>query len=68
MPSNPFRPLQEYMPIFILLFGAVSAEVGMELEIATMAIKNPARLLGIMPKTDEVQLADELFGVAQGVP
>jgi len=26
------------MPIFILLFGAVSAEVGMELEIATMAI------------------------------
>ena len=38
MPSNPFRPLQEYMPIFILLFGAVAAEVGMELEIATMAI------------------------------
>ena len=38
MHSNPFRLLQEYMPIFILLFGAVSAEVGMELEIATMAI------------------------------
>ncbi len=38
MPSNPFRLLQEYMPILILLFGAVSAEVGMEMEIATMAI------------------------------
>ncbi len=38
MPSNPFRPLQEYLPILILLFGAISAEVGMEMEIATMAI------------------------------
>ena len=38
MPSNPFRPLQEYMPILILLFRAISAEVGMEMEIATMAI------------------------------
>ena len=38
MPSNPFKLLQEHVPIFILLFGAVSAEVGMELEIATMAI------------------------------
>ena len=38
MPSNPIRPLQEYLPIFILLFGAISAEVGMEMEIATMAI------------------------------
>ena len=38
MRSNPFQFLQEYMPIFILLVGAVSAEVGMEMEIATMAI------------------------------
>ena len=38
MHSNPFRFLLEYMPIFILLFGAVSAEIGMEMEIATMAI------------------------------
>ena len=38
MHSNPFSLLQEYIPIFILLFGAVSAEVGMELEGATMGI------------------------------
>ena len=38
MPSNPFVPLLRYIPILILVFGAISAEVGMELEIATMAI------------------------------
>ena len=38
MPSNPFKLLQEHVPILILLFGAITAEVGMELEIATMAI------------------------------
>jgi hypothetical protein len=38
MPNNRSRFLPEYIPIFILLFGAISAEVGMELEIATMAI------------------------------
>jgi hypothetical protein len=38
MQSNPFRFLLEYIPILILLFGAVSAEIGMELEITTMAI------------------------------
>jgi len=38
MQSNPFRLLIQYIPIFILLFGAISAEIGMELEIATMAI------------------------------
>jgi len=38
MQSNPFRFLIQYIPIFILLFGAISAEIGMELEIATMAI------------------------------
>ena len=38
MQSNPFRFLLEYIPILILLFGAVSDEVGMELETATMAI------------------------------
>ena len=35
---QPFRLLLQYVPIFILLFGAISAEVGMEMEIATMAI------------------------------
>ena len=38
MRTNPFKLLQEYMPILILLFGAITAEVGMETEIATMAI------------------------------
>ena len=38
MQSNPFRFLSGYIPILILLFGAVSAEIGMELEITTMAI------------------------------
>ena len=38
MQTNPSQFLQEYIPIFILFFGAISAEVGMELEIATMAI------------------------------
>ena len=38
MPNNPFKLLQELLPILILLFGAVTAEVGMEMEIATMAI------------------------------
>ena len=38
MRLNPFQFLQEYMPIFILLFGAISAELGMEMEITTMAI------------------------------
>ena len=38
MNTNPFWFLQEYMPIFILLFGAISAEVGMRMEIATLAI------------------------------
>jgi len=38
MRHNPFKFLMEYIPILILLFGAVSAEIGMEMEIATMAI------------------------------
>ena len=38
MDTNPFKLLQKYMPILILLFGAITAEVGMETEIATMAI------------------------------
>jgi len=38
MKTDPSQFLQKHIPIFILLFGAVSAEVGMELEIATMAI------------------------------
>ncbi len=38
MPSNPLSPLPEYMPIVILILGAFFAEVGMEMEIATLAI------------------------------
>jgi hypothetical protein len=38
MSPTPFQFLQEYMPIFILLFGAISAEIGMDMEITTMAI------------------------------
>ena len=38
MRHNPFKFLMEYIPILILLFGAGSAEIGMEMEIATMAI------------------------------
>jgi|TARA_R110000823_G_scaffold49170_6_gene124372 hypothetical protein len=38
MPNNPLKSLQEYMPILILLLGAVTAEVGMETEIATVSI------------------------------
>jgi len=30
--------LIRFIPIFVLIFGALSAEVGMEMEIATMAI------------------------------
>tara|TARA_R110000796_G_scaffold245427_1_gene369655 strand:- start:102 stop:263 length:162 start_codon:yes stop_codon:yes gene_type:complete len=30
--------MQEYIPVVILFFGAISAEVGMEMEIAAMAI------------------------------
>jgi hypothetical protein len=30
--------MQQYIPVIILFFGAISAEVGMEMEIATMAI------------------------------
>jgi len=51
------------------MFAQVLHEKGISLEdIATMAIKNPARLLGIKPKLDKVQLAEELFGVAQNNP
>jgi multisubunit Na+/H+ antiporter MnhG subunit len=38
MPNNHLKSLQEYMPILILLLGAVTAEVGMETEIATVSI------------------------------
>ena len=51
------------------MFAQVLHEKGISLEdIATMAIKNPARLLGIKPKFDKVQPAEELFGVAQNHP
>ena len=36
--NQPFRFLLQYVPVLILIFGAISAEIGMEMEIATMAI------------------------------
>ena len=38
MRYNPFQIMQQYIPVIILFFGAISAEVRMEMEIATMAI------------------------------
>ena len=37
MDQNQYS-LIRLIPIFVLIFGALSAEVGMEMEIATMAI------------------------------
>ena len=36
--NQPFRFLLQYVPVLILIFGAISAEIGREMEIATMAI------------------------------
>ncbi len=64
--GQPFSPKT---PDMFRMFAQVLHEKGISLEdIATMAIKNPARLLGIKPKLDKVQLAEELFGVAQNNP
>jgi hypothetical protein len=50
------------------MFTQILHEKGVSLhDIATMAIRNPAGLLDIRPRHDEVQLMDELFGVAQGI-
>ena len=63
--GQPFSPKT---PDMFRMFAQVLFEKGVSLEdIATMAIKNPAKLLGIKPKFDKIQLADELFGVAQNL-
>ena len=64
--GQPFSPKT---PDMFRMYAQDLHEKGISLEdIATMAIKNPARLLGIKPKLDKVQLAEELFGVAQNNP
>ena len=61
--GQPFSPKT---PDMFRMFAQVLHEKGVSLEdIATMAIKNPARLLGIQPRFNKVQLTDELYGVAQ---
>ncbi|MCY4557890.1 MAG: hypothetical protein OXF79_16280 [Chloroflexi bacterium] len=48
-------------------FAQVLYEKGVPLDaIAAMAIRNPARLLGIEPPNTGVVAMDELFGVAAG--
>tara|TARA_Y100000593_G_scaffold88347_1_gene170490 strand:- start:447 stop:635 length:189 start_codon:yes stop_codon:yes gene_type:complete len=37
-PQNPWYLIIKLMPVIILMFGALSAEIGMENEITTMAI------------------------------
>ena len=61
--GQPFSPK---LPDMFRTFAQVLHEKGLGLDaIATMAIQNPARLLGIEPRNTEVKLMDELFGVAQ---
>ena len=61
--GQPFSPK---LPDMFRSFAQVLYEKGVSLEaIATMAIRNPARLLGIEPRNAEVVAMDELFGVAQ---
>ena len=61
--GQPFSPK---LPDMFRSFAQVLHEKGVSLEaIATMAIRNPARLLGIEPRNTDVVLMDELFGVAQ---
>ena len=58
--------LQPKLPDMFRSFAQVLHEKGVSLEaIATMAIRNPARLLGIEPRNTEIVPMDELFGVAQ---
>jgi len=64
--GQPFSPTT---PEMFRTFAQVLHEKGVSLEeIATMAIANPARLLGVEPPRRDVALADELLGVAQGRP
>ncbi len=61
--GQPFSPR---LPDMFRTFAQVLHEKGLPLEaIAAMAIRNPARLLGIEPRRTDVRLMDELFGVAQ---
>ncbi len=61
--GQPFSPR---LPEMFRSFAQVLHEKGVALEaIGAMAIRNPARLLGIEPRNAEVRLIDELFGVAQ---
>ena len=63
--GQPFSPKT---PDMFRMFAQVLFEKGIALEdLATMAIKNPAKLLNIKPKFTQIQLANELFGVAQNI-
>ncbi len=61
--GQPFSPKT---PDMFRSFAQVLHEKGVALEdIWKMAMRNPARLLGIEPTHAAVQPMDELFGVAQ---
>lgn len=61
--GQPFSPKT---PDMFRMYAQVLHEKGIPLDdIATMAIRNPARLLGVDPPRQDVKLTDELFGVAQ---
>ena len=61
--GQPFSPK---LPDMFRSFAQVLHEKGVPLDaIATMAIRNPARLLKIEPRNTEVVAMDELFGTAQ---
>ena len=62
--GQPFSPK---LPDMFRSFAQVLHEKGVSLEaIATMAIRNPARLLRIEPRNTDVVPMNELCGVAQG--
>ena len=64
--GQPFSPRT---PDMFRTFAQVLHEKGLDLEaIAVMAIRNPARLLGIAPRNEDVVRHAELRGVAQDVP
>jgi hypothetical protein len=61
--GQPFSPRT---PDMFRSFAQVLHEKGVALgDIWKMAIRNPARLLGVEPARGELRLMDELFGVAQ---
>ncbi len=61
--GQPFSPKT---PDMFRSFAQVLHEKGVALDdIWKMAIRNPARLLGLEPAQAEVRLMDELFGVAR---